>query len=152
MSADFISFALAVPSSMRQGLMALAEHEAEYNGNVYLTCHVDEVIELVGEELGPRFALSPNFAVFVAIDRFGVDRRLLHGRAARYVANEELAEFRDQWTVLKTLPELVERAAAAIARGQDAEAEIQAGIAAIDGAIDAACRSALDLVLLSLPT
>jgi len=144
-------FALAVPRSLERKLQRVVADETEYNGNVYLNCDVEQLSELAGEHLGEDVVMSPNFPVFVAIDRFGAGRALLDGHAGRWVPSQQLAAFSTQWKAIKGRAQLVHRAAGAIDRGQDARADIEAGIAAIDAALAAAKKRKLDLALLCVP-
>jgi hypothetical protein len=150
MSADFISIAMAVDPSLRPELLELMRSEVEYNGNVYLECGVDDLVGLLGELYEGSFAMSPNFPSLVAIDRFGADRQLLEGHAARYVSHAQLKTFAAAWKKLKTAPDLVERAFAAVDRGYNDESSVTECVDAVDEAIELAQRRKVDLVLLSV--
>jgi hypothetical protein len=148
-SADFFSIAVVLDDADAAELLPeLRAAETEYNGNVYVDMG-DELIELVEEAPSP--VISASFGVFVGLDRFAADRRLLDGHAFRWVALPELARFR-------ALVDDVVRAAGGrdaaierVAREIGGEDDAAAGLDALYGGIDEAERVKRGLLLLCLP-
>jgi hypothetical protein len=136
--------------AMRKAFRALLDQEVEYNGNVYLDCGPDEVIELTGEWDEGQLSMTPNFPAFVALDRFGANRQLLLGHAGRLVLADELAGFAAEWKKLRAKPSLVSSAFEMVDRGFNDKSDIETAVRSIDDALATALKQRHDLALLSL--
>lgn len=144
MSADFFSVALPLdPERVAELLPLLAEAEEEHNGNVYVDA-TEDLLPLLDDD--SALAMSPNFPVFVAIDRFAAKNQLLGGHAYRWIPAGELAAFH-------TLVEKLElpAVASALDRGGNGDQDASAGIEALAAGIERAASAELGLLLVCFP-
>jgi hypothetical protein len=144
MSADFFSVALPLVAGAAETLVPkLAQAEKEYNGNTYVEA-TKEILGLVDDP--SQLAMSPNFPVFVAIDRFATNRDLLGGHAFRWIPADELATFHS------FVEHLDARAAAAhIDRWGNGARDVATGVDTLVTGIDRAANAALGLLLVCVP-
>ena len=144
MSADFFSVAVPLDADRAEELLPMLESaEQEYKGNVYVDA-TEELLGLIADQT--CFAMSPNFPVFVAIDRFAANRKLLGGHAYRWIPAGELATFHSYVEALDA------RAAAdEIDRWGNGTDDVATGLAALGTGIEQAARGELGLLLVCFP-
>jgi hypothetical protein len=143
MSADFFSAAMPLDADRAEELLPmLAGAEVEHDGNVY----IDAAEELLGMIDPSALAMSPNFPVFVAIDRFAADRKLLGGHAYRWIPAGELAAFH-------SFAEKLDARAAAdeLDRWGNGGEDVATGLAALGAGIELAALGELGLLLVCFP-
>lgn len=144
MSADFFSVAVPLDSERAAELLPrLAEAEEEYNGNIYVDA-TEKILAMLDDDT--PLAMSPNFPVFVAIDRFATGRKLLAGHAYRWIPVEELATFHSLVETLE-LPAV----ASALDRGGNGDEDARKGIEALASGITRAATAKLGLLLVCVP-
>lgn len=144
MSADFFSVAIPLDAESAEELIPMLEGaEQEHNGNVYVDA-TDELLGLIEDQSG--FVMSPNFPVFVAIDRFAANRSLLGGHAYRWIPAGELATFH-------TFVEKLDARAAAdeIDRWGNGTDDVASGLTALGNGIEQAAHRELGLLLVCFP-
>lgn len=151
MSADFLSFAVPLETSVAESLIPrLLATEEEYNGNVYLLAH-ELLIALLPQDV--PLAGSPNFPVFVALDRFTTPPgQLLGGHAVRWLPPSELDELQAFLARLAADDRAsLEHAASQLNRWGNGADDVEGGLAALAAGLGAARRTGRGLLLCCLP-
>jgi hypothetical protein len=98
MSSDFYSVVIPLGDEQASALVESLSEE-EYNGNVYVEGM--EPLELIpDDQVAQLVVMSSNFPALVALDRFGLGRKLLGGHASRWVAAADVPSFRHELAAL----------------------------------------------------